>query len=81
MSHRVDRSLLLEHDPAKLGPITLASLRDADWRHQSEAMKRGYSSMAEWAIDELIGMVRELSDRLDVLEQQQGVLFTEELAP
>ena len=68
MSHRVDRSLLLEHDPAKLDRPALRSLRDADWRHQQAAMVQGYNSLAEMAIDELIVLVREMQERLDRLE-------------
>jgi hypothetical protein len=68
VSHRVDRSLLLEHDPAKLDRPALRSLRDADWRHQQAAMTQGYNSLAEMAIDELIVLVREMQERLDRLE-------------
>jgi hypothetical protein len=68
VSHRVDRSLLLEHDPAKLDRPALRSLRDADWRHQQAAMVQGYNSLAEMAIDELIVLVREMQERLDRLE-------------
>jgi len=68
VSYRPDRSLLLEHDPAKLGTPALQSLRDADWRHQQAAMVQGYSSLAEMAVDELIVLVRELQQRLDRLE-------------
>jgi hypothetical protein len=68
VSHRVDRSLLLETDPAKLGTPALRSLRDADWRHQQAAMTQGYNSLAEMAIDELIVLVREMQERLDRLE-------------
>jgi hypothetical protein len=68
VSHRVDRSLLLETDPAKLGTPALTSLRDADWRHQQEAMKQGYNSLTEMAVDELLVLVREMNERLDRLE-------------
>ena len=72
MSYRPERSLLLEHDPAKLGTPALRSLRDADWRHQQAAMVQGYSSLAEMAIDELIVLMREMRERLDTLERQLG---------
>ena len=68
MSHRPERSLLLEHDPAKLDRPPLRSLRDADWRHQQAAMVQGYNSLAEMAIDEMIVLIRELQERLDRLE-------------
>ena len=66
--YRPARSLLLEHDPAKLEGPVLRSLRDADWRHQQAAMVQGYNSLAEMAIDELIVIVRELTERVDRLE-------------
>ena len=66
--YHLERTLLLEHDPAKLGTPALRSLRDADWRHQRAAMVQGYSSLAEMAVDELIVLVRELQQRLDRLE-------------
>lgn len=68
MTHRYDRSLLLEHDPAKLGTPALNSLRDADVRHQQAAMAQGYNSLAEMAVDELVVLVRELQERMDRLE-------------
>ena len=66
---RVDRSLLLERDPENLKDgMALSSIREADWRHQAAAATAGYNSVAEMAIDELIGLVRELNDRIDALE-------------
>lgn len=71
MSHRVDRSLLLERDPEKLGPNQpLESIRDAQWQHQKAAMMAGYNSVFEMAVDELLVMVREMQARLDALEGQ-----------
>jgi len=77
VSYRADRSLLLEHDQEKLGTPALRSLRDADWRHQQAAMTQGYNSLAEMAIDELIVLVRELTERVDRLEQK-GRKYTNE---
>ena len=68
-TYRVDRALLLEQDMTKGRPL-LDSIRDADFRHQSAAMVLGYKSVAEMAVDELVGIVRELQGRLDVLEGQ-----------
>jgi hypothetical protein len=73
VSYHFERTLLLEHDPVKLGGYPpIRSLRDADVRHQQAAMTQGYSSLAEMAIDELIVMVREMQERLDTLERQLG---------
>lgn len=67
----VDRKLLLERDPAKaLAGPPIESIRDADLRHQSAAMAAGYNSLAEMAIDELIGLVRALEERVADLENQ-----------
>jgi len=68
VNYRTDRSLLLEHDPAKLDRPALRTLRDATWVHQQAAMTQGYNSLAEMAIDELIVLVRELTERVDRLE-------------
>lgn len=70
MTYRVDRSLLLERDPAKLAGPALVSIRDADFRHQKAAMLAGYSSVAEMAIDEMIAMMRDLQERVDRLERE-----------
>ena len=67
--YHTDRSLLLEQDPQQLSEnLQITSVKDADWRHQKAAMVAGYSSIAELAIDELLRMVRELEDRVAVLE-------------
>lgn len=78
-SFRADRSLLLEHDPAKLGTPALTSLRDADWRHQQAAAVAGYNSLTEMAVDELIVMVGELKERMDRLEA--GISDLGEIVP
>lgn len=80
MTHRIDRTLLLERDPEKLGKPQLNSIRDADWRHQSVAMTQGYNSIAEQAIDELIGLVRDLYDRVERLEGELGIALPENAA-
>ena len=68
---RYDRTLLLSPDPEATGDRKpLESIRDATWEHQAIAMQRGYKSLAEYAIDELAGMVRELIERVDKLEEQ-----------
>ena len=67
--HRIDRTLLTE-PTEKLGPgDPLVSIKDANGLHQRTAMLRGYSSVAEMAIDELISRYRELEERVTALER------------
>ena len=67
--YHVDRSLLLEQDPQALSEnLQITSIKDADWRHQKAAAVAGYSTVAEMAVDELLRMVRELEERVSVLE-------------
>jgi hypothetical protein len=70
-SYRTDRELLLEQDPQLLSEnLELTSIKDADWRHQKAAAVAGYNSVAELAVDELLGMVRELEKRVAALENR-----------
>lgn len=62
------RDELLTEGPLSHRPLT--SIREADWRHQADAMAKGYNSMAEYAIDELLAQILELRDRMDRFEQQ-----------
>lgn len=69
--HYDGRSLMTETDPEQVAEQTepLTSIRQADWRHQAKAMSLGYSSILEYAVDELVSEVRELKQRMDRLEE------------
>lgn len=71
------RSLLLEGE-GEMQP--LLQLRDADHRHQGYAMARGYNSLTELCIDEMLVLLRDLregqsdlQDRVADLEAQLGI--------
>jgi hypothetical protein len=68
---REARTLMLEHDPDKLGRGTaLVSIRDATWVHQRYALAQGYNSILELALDELAAEVAALKARVDALERR-----------
>jgi hypothetical protein len=41
-------------------PTPLTSMRDVNWEHQAAAVKAGYKSVADLAIDELLDLVGKL---------------------
>lgn len=81
MTHRIDRSLLLEREPGPDGLPPINSIKDATWQHQAYAMSHGYKSMVEMAVDELAAIMQELRERVERLEAQvarkQNVTWTE----
>lgn len=47
------------------------TMRDTDHRHQAVALRMGYRSVAEYAIDELVKVVQELEGRVERLEGKE----------
>lgn len=60
-----DRRRLFEKN-LTVGPIT--TMRDVNWEHQAVAMRAGYKSVGDMAIDELLDKIGELEGRVQALE-------------
>lgn len=51
-------------------PPGIFSIRDAGFEHQAHAMSKGYNSVAELLIDEMVTAIRDLQERMTAVEQQ-----------
>lgn len=62
---------MLERDEETVAGATepLTSIRDADWRHQRVAMMRGYNSLTDYAVDEMLAQLGDLTGRIERLEE------------
>jgi hypothetical protein len=56
-------------------PTPLTSMRDVNWEHQAAAVKAGYKSVADLAIDELLDLVGKLQAVADKLEARVAAAF------
>jgi len=67
--HEARRALAEPTDDLGRG-VSLTSIRDATFVHQSYALTHGYNSILELAIDQLAAEVTELKLRVDALEAE-----------
>lgn len=59
-------------------PTPISTMRDVNWEHQAVAMRLGYKSVGDMAIDELLDQIGKLEARVAELEEKRWATHNSE---